>query len=256
MGKPAKKPPEAKKGAPLWMATFSDMVTLLLTFFVLLVSMASFEDQAKSEALSSSLQNAFGVGGDDVSLVLQNLEASFPSAILVKPDDPAQEAKLREGLKAYIEALIPPGKGHEQEMRLSLDDNLLFAPGSAELRSEHLPFLNQIAALIRDLDGVTVEVEGHADASGDPITNRRLAGERALVVADALRTRSVPGDRLAASTRGHHSTAITPGGDQALNRRVDLVFRGDQRAVREAADRIAGVHAPPNTPPPGPPTGG
>ena len=46
----AKCPPcECKAGLPAWLATFSDMMTLLLTFFILLVSFAKFET-AKYEA--------------------------------------------------------------------------------------------------------------------------------------------------------------------------------------------------------------
>ena len=44
MARRKKKEQEKKEGAPAWMVTYSDMVTLLLTFFVMLVAMASFED--------------------------------------------------------------------------------------------------------------------------------------------------------------------------------------------------------------------
>ena len=47
-------------GAPMWMSTFSDMVTLLLTFFVLLLSMASFEDPSKVQAVFESIRSALG----------------------------------------------------------------------------------------------------------------------------------------------------------------------------------------------------
>ncbi len=46
----------------MWMVTFSDMVTLLLTFFVLMLSMANM-DQVKFEQASDSLAGAFGVLG-------------------------------------------------------------------------------------------------------------------------------------------------------------------------------------------------
>ncbi len=54
----AKCPPCAP-GLPGWMATFSDLVTLLLTFFVLLLSFAKTET-AKYEAALGSIRNAFG----------------------------------------------------------------------------------------------------------------------------------------------------------------------------------------------------
>ena len=50
---------ECVPGLPGWMATFSDMVTLLLTFFVLLLSFAKTET-AKYESALGSIRNAFG----------------------------------------------------------------------------------------------------------------------------------------------------------------------------------------------------
>ena len=50
---------ECVPGLPGWMATFSDLVTLLLTFFVLLLSFAKTES-AKYEAALGSIRNAFG----------------------------------------------------------------------------------------------------------------------------------------------------------------------------------------------------
>lgn len=51
---------EAKPGAPLWMATFADLMSLLLTFFVLLLSMAEI-DATRFRKVSGSLKMAFGV---------------------------------------------------------------------------------------------------------------------------------------------------------------------------------------------------
>lgn len=47
-------------GAPAWMATFADMATLLMAFFVLILSFAEF-NTPKFKQISGSLQNAFGV---------------------------------------------------------------------------------------------------------------------------------------------------------------------------------------------------
>ena len=55
----APKCPPCKPGAPGWLATFSDLCTLLLTFFILLLSFAKTET-AKYEAAIGSLRNAFG----------------------------------------------------------------------------------------------------------------------------------------------------------------------------------------------------
>ena len=47
-------------GAPAWMATFADMATLLMAFFVLILSFAEF-NTPKFKMISGSLKNAFGV---------------------------------------------------------------------------------------------------------------------------------------------------------------------------------------------------
>lgn len=52
--------PECKKGAPAWMATFADMATLLMAFFVLILSFAEM-NVPKYKQISGSLKMAFGV---------------------------------------------------------------------------------------------------------------------------------------------------------------------------------------------------
>ena len=59
---------EAPKGSPAWMATFSDLMNLLLCFFVLLFSMSSV-DEDKFEQLIASLQSQYSIlngGGSSV----------------------------------------------------------------------------------------------------------------------------------------------------------------------------------------------
>lgn len=63
-----KKPEEAPPGSPAWMATFSDLMNLLLCFFVLLFSMSS-TDTAKFEEVIASIQSSFSIfssGGSSI----------------------------------------------------------------------------------------------------------------------------------------------------------------------------------------------
>ena len=59
---PAKDPdcPECKSGAPAWMATFADMATLLMAFFVLILSFAHM-NVPKFKNVSGSMKSTFGV---------------------------------------------------------------------------------------------------------------------------------------------------------------------------------------------------
>jgi flagellar motor protein MotB len=58
--------PEQQAGAPEWMVTFSDCMTLLLTFFVLLLSFSSFDDRDYFEKMSSSLMKQISFDTKDV----------------------------------------------------------------------------------------------------------------------------------------------------------------------------------------------
>ena len=64
---------EPDKGVPAWMITFSDMVTLLMTFFIVLVSMASLTDVYKRKVAIGSVSGTFGTGApslDDLTTTL------------------------------------------------------------------------------------------------------------------------------------------------------------------------------------------
>ena len=66
---------ECVKGAPAWMSTFADMATLLMAFFVLILSFAEF-NVPKFKQISGSLKNAFGIH--------QNLIPKIKKKLLVK----------------------------------------------------------------------------------------------------------------------------------------------------------------------------
>lgn len=91
----AKKCPECVAGAPAWMATFSDMATLLLCFFVLILSFAEM-NVPKFKQISGSMNNSFGVQ-KDIPVVEQPkgttiLSLSFsPSPTLALVDNLKQE---------------------------------------------------------------------------------------------------------------------------------------------------------------------
>jgi chemotaxis protein MotB len=92
---PPKKCPECPVGAPAWMATFADMATLLLCFFVLILSFAEM-NVPKFKQISGSMNNAFGVQRD-VPVVEQPkgttiLSLSFsPSPTMALVDNLKQE---------------------------------------------------------------------------------------------------------------------------------------------------------------------
>jgi len=97
----APKCPPCKPGAPGWLATFSDLCTLLLTFFVLLLSFAKTET-AKYEAAIGSLRNTFGGNVLKPGEVMRPGKSPTDSATMIESETPAKpfpiEMLTAEGL--------------------------------------------------------------------------------------------------------------------------------------------------------------
>ena len=244
MGRPKPKQEEAKKGAPMWMATFSDLVTLLLTFFVLLLAMANFDDSAKVDAVLLSIREALGGEGIDQALLE---EALSNASNMPKPDQNEEsasepiEARLREAMSEHISDDLMRMVHNEQEVRIRLDERVFFAPGSAVLHPSAYAVLADVGSVLADTD-LGVRVEGYADGNGDEESNWRLSSERSLAVVMALREKGpIPGDRLEVAAYGAHRPGIGAGEDESWNRRIELVVRADaSQQAGTAADVLNG----------------
>ena len=100
-------------GAPAWMATFADMATLLMAFFVLILSFAEF-NVPKFKQISGSLKNAFGV-----QRVVPVMEPPKGTTILSLNFSPSPEPSLvkeitqqtTETLKPELETKVDEGEG-------------------------------------------------------------------------------------------------------------------------------------------------
>jgi chemotaxis protein MotB len=116
-----KKPEDPPKGSPAWMATFSDLMNLLLCFFVLLFSMSSV-DESKAEAMLKSLQDTFSIfkGGG----------SSFEDGILI-----SSGATQLSNLDEYFNTT---GKTDDGQSVDNVDDNEAGAenPGDGDNNSQ------------------------------------------------------------------------------------------------------------------------
>lgn len=124
------------KGAPAWMATFADMATLLMAFFVLILSFAEF-NQPKFKLIAGSLKDAFGVQRL-VPVVEQPkgttlLDMSFsPSPDPSVTKDITQETTERE--QPELETKNSEADGDEGQSELA--DALAEALESGDLKAE------------------------------------------------------------------------------------------------------------------------
>lgn len=239
MARKRKKAEEGGGGLPLWMATFSDMVTLLLTFFVLLLSMANFDDPTKVEAVLTSIRSALGVNGFDSELLATHIEELYTTAPARRQETVSPtEARLRQAFEKHISDDLIRMVSNEQEIRVRLDDRVLFEPGSTDLHPAAYALISDVASIAAEHE-VEVRVEGHTDSSGSELENWRVSSERALAVVTAMRERGpVPGDRLEADAYGEFRPASTFGEDARWNRRVELVLKSEDSATVGAIETL------------------
>ena len=222
-----KKQEEKKGGAPEWMVTYSDMVTLLLTFFVMLLAMASFEDPGRVDAVIQSLQKAFGVGGYSPQRDKTTLN-SAPAAAEETRKERIQPVltRLVEALSKKISDDLVKMTRTRTEVRVMLDERILFAPGSTDLHPAAYGILGSVVDAVGDKK-VNIYVEGHTDGTGEPKKNWEISALRAVSVVRALETRGLSGERMQARGLGQYRPADIVDGDSSWNRRVELVIQAD-----------------------------
>lgn len=225
-----KKCPECPKGAPMWMSTFSDMVTLLLTFFVLLISMASFEP-VKWKMTTESLQGAFGV------------METFPTVpihpAVVIPKKSGDEQKRKQSLQdaKKIQEVVESKKLDdavkveitETGIAILLRDPVGFASGSADLKEQGKEILGDISDILRQNEDLKVRVEGHTDdvpiSTGRFRSNWELSAARSLSVVELLSANTgIAPAHMSAVGYGEHRPQVpnTSLENRSKNRRIQI----------------------------------
>ena len=157
---------EAPAGAPEWIVTFADLMSLLLTFFVLLLSFSSTQ-AAKFEAAAGSLKEALGMRSElDLSdqperrELIERLENQRAEQI------PSTPARLDQELQKLLAELEGRGRGIAsltgEGIILNISGDLMFASGEATLSPEAIQVLDRIANYVLQSDR-PLDVVGHTD---------------------------------------------------------------------------------------------
>lgn len=225
-------------GSQRWLLTYSDMVSLVMVFFVLLFAMSQI-DIRKYRRLADSLQRAFGGGSSRVITPISNGEGTLweseysRPAIVEAPSisyDPTDvSAELGNAIaQAGIEGQVSV-RTHIEGVIISLSEDLVFPPGSAELQPDGKEALSDIAAVLHGMPNL-VRVEGHTDdrPTNSPIypTNWELSTARAVSIVRYLIECGISPARLTAAGMASHQPLVpndTPEG-RAMNRRASLVI--------------------------------
>jgi len=245
-----KKPPA---GAPVWMTTFADLMSLLLTLFVLMLTFAKM-DVEKYQQLAGSMKNAFGVQyikklagmiDEEGGPAGVSIKRKVPKAVVelqigdtMGEDDVADEEPedtLAENVSQAIAEQITKSSANveerEGEVVVRFPGKFAFPSGGESLTSEFLIALNNLAAVIEKTDGDII-IAGHTDDR--PIHTERFRSNWDLSAARAnsvvhylLEFTNVPGSRLAAMGYADSRPLVAndTNENRAINRRVEVIIR-------------------------------
>lgn len=226
-------PEESAEGAA-WMATFADLMSLLLTFFVLLLSFANM-DVVRFRVVLGSVRDAFGVQFEHpgemeaVSTNIMQIASDESSKNIQIIEDIATLEKVKEAIKeAGLEGLME-AELSERGIVIRIKGQILFESGAAELRPDAPDALAPVVKLTATMQH-QLAIEGHTDDR--PIKTKRFPSNWELSTARAVATMRYLLDHGLDANRVNVSgyASMRPIGDnktaegRAANRRVEFVF--------------------------------
>jgi len=211
MGRKKKRLSAPAEDSQPWLGTFADMMTLLMTFFVLLFAMSTL-DPVKMEQFAQSIgeQEGSRPKTKKVSLSQINMEVKK----LVKSQELQDQVKVRMDARGVT---------------LEIASDLAFNVGSADLSPAIKDFMPKLVETMK-VATYSIAVEGHTDdvpiRSGQYPSNWELSAARASAVIRFLTGQGVPSDKFQAI--GFADTRPKVENDssenRAKNRRVDITF--------------------------------
>lgn len=194
-----------------WLTTFADMMTLLMTFFVLLFAMSTL-DPVKLEQFGQSLGEHQGSRKKSKKVSLSQINREVKKLVI--------DQKLQEQVKVRMDA---------RGVTLEIASDLAFNIGSADLSPAIKSFL---VKLVKTMEKATyaIAVEGHTDnvpirSSVFP-SNWELSAARASAVIRYLTSQGISPDKFRAIGFGDTAPKVAndTAENRAKNRRVDITF--------------------------------
>ncbi len=224
-----------KQGLDDWVMTYGDMMSLLLTFFVLIVSFSSMQETKFNQA-AASLADAFGVMTSPESVIDFNTP-------IVPNHNPQEDAEVLYEVRSVEKLLLDEGLENQVEVKVT-DDGVLFsinAPfmfnsGGADLKNEPKLVLDKLAGFFTKYP-YKIKVQGHTDSipmnSSKFPSNWELSAGRAVAVARYFQGMGMPPKQIEATGYGEHRPIAdnkTAEG-RAKNRRVEIFLQLDKKDI-------------------------
>lgn len=202
-----------------WLVTYLDMMTILLTVFVVMLAYSTFQPD-KFARLKEAVSEEIGKEAKPAAKATTESRHDPASLLAQKLAKQLVDAGLTDAVKMEVE---------DRRLTLQMQEKILFASGHAELNDQGQGVLNRLAPTFM-APGQMISVEGHTDnipiSTGIFPSNWELSAARATRVVRYLAERGVPAGRLRAIGYGDTRPIASNADDQGrtANRRVSIVI--------------------------------
>lgn len=221
-------------GTGAWLTTYADMVTLLMTFFILLFSMSTLDVQEYTDSFTSIKA---ALEGRETKLTTSRVETRKDSTLvtevlLQRQRIEAQKKVFQQmrtfintkGIKGVVSSVFDKGK-----ITLRLPAEVLFAPGSATLTPQGERYIGAMRDFFIKNSDQTINIKGFTDSSLPSANSRwqdnwELSAMRAVNVLRYLMSLGIDADRMTATGLADMDPLYpnnTPQ-NRARNRRVEF----------------------------------
>ena len=202
-----------------WLVSYADYMTLLCAFFIMMYALQLI-DEEEGAAIRSQIEAVFS-NNTPPDIVTEPL---FPSPHEKGNGMMPLLADIRQLAQLIEETDDMQVEGEKDWITVSLNADLLFAPGETRLRDQALPLIEEIAGHLRSWP-YPLNVQGHSDDTpARGISNWEISALRAASVVQNLALYGVAPQRMAAMGMSHYHPVDTSGSPEAKSRNRRVVI--------------------------------
>ncbi len=222
-----------------WMMTFSDLVTLMITFFVMLMSMSVMDAEKVKEAFQFFPGSGKSMGGG-VSERAANMKVLVPQPKITSKTAPKrwtdeQDLQPFHALTDWLRARFDEREfdvvRRDDAYEIHLDNGLVFEPGKTKIRKSFDPFLSELTAMLSGQSAVRLKIRVFNTDKKELAKTKgidslwELAVQRGGVLADFLERRyGLEGSRISMMGYGEEEAPSDGWKTAAGGQRIEFVF--------------------------------
>jgi len=218
------------------------IISLILCVSLVFQGCKSWSNTAKGTAIGAGAGAAAGAGigalvgkgkGAVIGAAVGATVGAGAGALIGKKMD-KQKAELAKIQGAQVEDITD--KNGLQAIMVTFDSGILFESGKSTLSESSKTALKNFSNTLTSTPDTDVSIFGHTDNTGARALNEQLSRDRALSVANFLKSNGVAGSRITTEGKAwdepiaDNSTAS----GRALNRRVEVFITANTKMIKDA----------------------